>query len=128
MLPTRIIATTLSLFCIRSHGQKLEDWALAGSVPDLSDDCSEALNTTVEGCPDLLGSVFLENPRLNSEQLEALCTSQCRSSLSSVRQTISSSCSSTDVIDFDEIIWPGMYNNKCFLSSPCLEVRPNTNI
>lgn len=78
--------------------------------PDLSERCYDALNTTVQGCPGFVAANAVDIARLVSGQLEALCTSSCRSSLSSVRSVIASGCSAdTDVVEFNRIVYPATY-------------------
>jgi hypothetical protein len=47
------------------------------------------------------------NPRLSPDELTALCTSQCLSTLNSARTTIQQGCtSSTDVLNFNDVLYP----------------------
>ena len=98
----------LAVIFIGTHAQQLENITRIVSYPGLSDGCLDALNTTVATCPFFLSSVSIENPRLNSDQLAALCTPSCHSALTSVRTTIKEGCSAAnDTIEFDSVVYPG---------------------
>jgi hypothetical protein len=98
----------LAVFAIGANGQQLGGVMRGINYPGLSDRCLEALNTTVTGCPLLLSSVSVENPRLSSDQLAALCTTSCRGSLTGVRSTIKLGCiAPNDTIEFDSVVYPG---------------------
>lgn len=91
-------------------GQQFSDALLANyAYPGLSDHCVEAINTTVSNCPAFLAAASVDMPRLDSSSLDALCTSACRSSLTSVRSVIASGCrdKTTDVITIDSVVYPG---------------------
>jgi hypothetical protein len=91
------------------NAQRFDNFMLAVDYPGISHACADALNTTVSNCPYFLGSVSINNPRLDSDQLSLLCTSACRTSLTSVRQTIANGCNQdSDIISLDDIDWPGM--------------------
>lgn len=91
------------------NAQRFDEFMLAVDYPGIGDTCADALNTTVSNCPYFLGSVSIDNPRLDSDQLSLLCTSDCRTSLTSVRQTIATGCNQdSDIISLDDIDWPGM--------------------
>ena len=90
--------------------QQLEGLISPVNYPEISDPCSQALNTTVASCPAFLRDIALDNPRLTSDQLSYLCTPDCHTSLTNVRKTIADGCSAkSDVIFFDGIYWPGVY-------------------
>lgn len=103
-----IFASALVLLAGVCKSQRLGEWPLASIYTDLSDSCIDALNTTVSGCPEFLGSVSVDNPRLPLHQLQDLCTAECRASLSRSRRVIAEGCSDSDVIEYEEVIWPGM--------------------
>jgi hypothetical protein len=107
----RILFTTFSgLACIsgRVNAQRFDNLALGVDYPDISDTCTDALNSTLSGCPSLLASVALDNPRLTSDQLGELCTSGCHTSLQNVRQKIAKACDQdSDIISYDGVDWPG---------------------
>lgn len=98
----------LSTFAI-ANAQQFSDGLLGYHVyPGLSDQCAEALNTTITNCASFLATVAVDMPRLDSRSLETLCTATCRSSLSSVRGTIASRCrGNTDVLEIESIVYPG---------------------
>lgn len=52
----------------------------------------------------------MDNPRLTSEQLSELCTADCQTSLRNARENIAGSCHENDVIDLDEVNWPGIFD------------------
>lgn len=98
----------LAYLASRANAQQFEDMVMGLDYPEISENCMEALNTTVPNCPSLLIRVSVNNPRLDSEQLTALCTPTCRTALTNVRQTIASGCNlDTDVVEFDGVVWPG---------------------
>lgn len=99
----------LGLLNVFAYAQQFEDIVMGLDYPGVSENCAEALNTTMPGCPSFLIRVSVDNPRLNSDQLTNLCTSRCRSSMTSVRQVIASTCNkNTDVVNIDDVIWPGL--------------------
>ncbi|GAW21816.1 hypothetical protein ANO14919_113410 [Xylariales sp. No.14919] len=79
--------------------------------PNISTPCFNALNSTVKDCPGLLGDVSVNNDRLRSDQLTALCTTACQSGLKTSRQTILKGCTGpSDVIHFyDGNVYPATY-------------------
>ncbi|KAK2038552.1 LysM domain-containing protein [Colletotrichum somersetense] len=78
--------------------------------PNLSQSCYQALNTTVQDCPGFLATHAASVPRLESHMLEALCTSGCKSSLTTARRTIALGCGArTDVVEFDLVVYPATY-------------------
>lgn len=88
--------------------QRIEGIETSVEYPGLSDSCLQALNTTVTNCPGFLGSISVDNPRLRSEQLSWLCTSDCQTSLQDVRKTIVNGCSAkSDNITYGGTVWPG---------------------
>lgn len=91
--------------------QQFSDVLISSSgYPGLTDQCAEALNSTVQSCPGFLAEASVDMPRLDSTSLEALCTSACRSSLESVRNTIASGCgASQDVIMVDAVVYPATF-------------------
>ena len=98
----------LAFLASSAYAQQFEDKVMGLDYPEISENCLEALNTTVPNCPSFLIRVSVDNPRLNSEQLTALCTPNCRTALTSVRQTIASGCNlDTDIVEFDGVAWPG---------------------
>lgn len=107
----RIFFATISgliALSARVDAQQFDTLALGVDYPGISDACADALNSTLSGCPSLLASVSIDNPRLTSGQLVDLCTAGCRTSLKDVRQRISDACEhKTDVITYDGVDWPG---------------------
>lgn len=88
--------------------QQFTDTLLGLDYPGLSENCLEALNSTVTACPSFLIQVSVNNPRLNSEELQALCNNGCLESLRSVRQIIQNGCNTNkDVVQFDGVVFPG---------------------
>ncbi|KAK4682659.1 hypothetical protein QC764_0021480 [Podospora pseudoanserina] len=106
----------LSTFTI-AIAQQFSDGLLGYHVyPGLSDQCAEALNTTITNCASFLATVAVDIPRLDSRSLEILCTATCRSSLSSVRGTIASRCrGNTDVLEIESIVYPATFVIDRFL-------------
>ncbi|KAK4660328.1 hypothetical protein QC762_0017910 [Podospora pseudocomata] len=106
----------LSTFAI-ANAQQFSDGLLGYHVyPGLSDQCAEALNTTITNCASFLATVAVDMPRLDSRSLETLCTATCRSSLSSVRGTIASRCrGNTDVLEIESIVYPATFVIDRFL-------------
>lgn len=99
----------LALLAEHINAQVFPNLLLGIDYPGISDSCSTALNTTLTSCPSLLGSVSVDNPRLDSDSLALLCTSDCQSELTSVRQTIASGCDlASDIITYEDIDYPGM--------------------
>ncbi|KAF2000149.1 carbohydrate-binding module family 50 protein [Amniculicola lignicola CBS 123094] len=100
----------LAVISIGAHAQQFEGILRSVSYPGLSDSCLDALNTTVKGCPVLLSEASIDNPRLDSTQLAALCTASCRSALTSARSTIKAGCSApNDTIAFDSVVYPATF-------------------
>ena len=104
-----LVASLVFVKCTKA--QQFTDLPLYNVYPGVSDACTNALNTTVTNCPGFLGVVSVNNPRLNSNQLQTLCTTSCRSSLTSARQTIAQGCTNTsaDIIVYDNIAYPGIH-------------------
>ena len=94
-----------------AKAQQFIDMTLGHDIyPGLGEQCYEALNTTVKNCPGFLAVNVVEMPRLASPMLDALCTPDCRSSLTSVRGVIASGCAAdTDVIEFGRVVYPATY-------------------
>ncbi|KAI1860784.1 uncharacterized protein JN550_011246 [Neoarthrinium moseri] len=94
-----------------AEAQQFPDGLLGySSYPGLSDSCAEALNTTVASCSVFLASVAVDMPRLASSLLDVLCTADCRSSLTSVRNVIAAGCStSTDVLEIGSVVYPATF-------------------
>lgn len=92
-----------------TNAQQFNDTVLGNKAyPGLSDQCAEALNTTVKDCPGFLAAASVNMPRLDSSSLELLCTPACRSSLSSVRKVIAEGCrADKDVIEIRSVVYPG---------------------
>ncbi|RYP81114.1 hypothetical protein DL770_005977 [Monosporascus sp. CRB-9-2] len=105
------LVATILFFVNFSSAQQFSDVLLGNDVyPGLSDQCADALNTTVQSCPGFLATVAVDMPRLDASSLHALCTSSCRSSLTSVRGVIASGCgSSTDVIEINSVVYPATF-------------------
>ena len=98
----------LALLTEHINAQVFPNLLLGVDYPGISAACSTALNTTLTTCPSLLGSVSVDNPRLDSASLILLCTSGCQSELTSVRQTIASGCNlASDIITYEDIDYPG---------------------
>lgn len=110
---TMTLTCSLSLLLLAyltssANAQQFEDTVMGLDYPGASENCMEALSTIAPNCPSFLIGVSVNNPRLDSEQLAALCTPACRTALTNVRQTIASGCNlDTDVVEFDGVIWPG---------------------
>ncbi|KAK4043861.1 hypothetical protein C8A01DRAFT_43236 [Parachaetomium inaequale] len=106
----RALAFLTRLLCVVgvANAQQFSD-ALLGNhaYPGLSDQCVEALNTTVKNCPGFLAAASVRMPRLDSSSLDALCTLACRSSLKSVRSIIAAGCrNGKDVIEISSVVYP----------------------
>lgn len=104
---THLFITLLLLAHLASsaNAQQFKDTAMELDYPGVSENCMEALNTTAPNCPSFLIGVSATNPRLDSEQLTALCTPACRTALTNVRQTIALGFNlDTDVVEFDGVI------------------------
>lgn len=98
------------LLCPKINGQQFDGTLVGLDYPGVSENCVDALNTTVANCPGFLVRISINNPRLHQEQLDALCTTSCRTGLSNVRQVIAASCGQvTDTIQVDGVVWPGPY-------------------
>lgn len=92
----------------RGGCQTFENLVVGLNYPNVTDTCLASLNTTVTGCPGFLHSASTTNKRLNTEQLEALCTTGCADGLQSARQAIASGCNAaTDIVEIDGVVWPG---------------------
>jgi hypothetical protein len=104
------LLSLLAVFALPVHGQQFEGVVRGINYPGLSDACLEALNTTVPNCPYFLASVSIDNPRLNTDQISALCTTSCRTGLTSTRTKIAAACkASSDTIELpDGVVYPGM--------------------
>ena len=80
---------------------------LVGATPA----CLDAFNANVS-CPSALGYLYADHfPDLPSEELDALCTASCGSSLALHRSNIATACSS-QVAWFnnaDQSLWPSTY-------------------
>lgn len=94
-----------------ANAQQFVDVTLGhDAYPGLSEQCYEALNTTVQSCPGFLAVDLVEMPRLASPMLDALCTPSCSSSLRSVRGVIASGCTAdTDIIAMGRVVYPATY-------------------
>jgi hypothetical protein len=98
----------LTLLIEHVYTQVFPNLLLGIDYPGISASCSTALNTTLTTCPSLLGSVSVDNPRLDSASLALLCTSGCQSELTSVRKTVASGCElASDIITYEDINYPG---------------------
>jgi hypothetical protein len=105
-------ATILGLVVMgwRVNAQIFDNLALGIEYPGISDACADALNSTLSGCPSLLASVSIDNPRLSSGQLVDLCTSECQTSLRDVHLIIAKACGqNSDIISYDNVDWPGKW-------------------
>jgi hypothetical protein len=91
------------------NAQQFNDTVLGNrAYPGLSDQCTEALNTTVKDCPSFMAAASVDMPRLDSSSLDTLCTSACQSSLTSVRNVIAKGCrADKDVIEIRSVVYPG---------------------
>ena len=108
---TRFISPLLLLLltAVGSQAQQFQDIQLGLDYPDVSEQCLDALNTTVANCPSFLIGASVDNPRLDSDHLVALCTPSCRTGLTSTRSTIASGCNTaSDTITIDGVVFPGM--------------------
>lgn len=108
--PFFLFLLTLGLWAQSITAQVFENLKYPVNHPGMSESCQNALNTTVSKCPSFLGEVSVDNPRLTSEQLSELCTADCQTSLRNARENIAGSCHENDVIDLDEVNWPGMFD------------------
>lgn len=108
MKPNVLFLLALSFWAQCLTAQVFENGRFSVDYPGISETCKQALNTTVK-CPSSLGDVSEGNPRLTSEQLSELCTSDCQASLTDVRRTIAHGCNNTDVITYEAVDWPGMF-------------------
>ncbi|KAH7073207.1 LysM domain-containing protein [Paraphoma chrysanthemicola] len=100
----------LAVLTISTHAQQLDGYSRSVNYPGLSNGCLTALNTTVANCPSLLNTASIDNPRLNSEQLTALCTTSCRDALTNARTTIKAGCSApNDTITVDAVVYPATF-------------------
>lgn len=107
---------------LQAHAQQLDGIIRGIGYPGLSDRCIQALNTTVTGCPAFLSNVALNNPRLNSGQLSALCNKPCRDSLTRVRDVIATACNAAnDTIQLDAVVYPGK-TIDLFPSQPLIDL------
>lgn len=113
-LGTMPLTCSLSLLLLAyltssANAQQFEDTVMELDCLGISENCMEALNSNAPNCPSFLIGVSVNNPRLDLEQLTALCTLACHTALTNVRQTISSGCNlDTDVVEFDGVIWSGL--------------------
>jgi hypothetical protein len=100
----------LAMFACKAHGQQFEGIIGGLDYPGISAACLNALNTTVAKCPAFLASVSVDNPRLNTDQLSALCITSCKTALTSARGTIATACKAlSDTIELpDGVVYPGM--------------------
>ena len=99
----------LLLTAIGAQAQQFQDIQLGLDYPDVSEQCLDALNTTVTNCPSFLIGASVDNPRLDSERLAALCTPACRTGLTNARSTIAAGCNkASDTITIDGVVFPGM--------------------
>lgn len=126
---SRALALLVSILFIvcATDAQRFNDTTLGNEAyPGLSDKCVEALNTTVKDCPSFLAAASVDMPRLESSSLKLLCTSACRSSLSSVRRVIDEGCrADKDVIEIRSVVYPGELPMLAFLSLSSWKVRKN---
>ncbi|KAK1752213.1 carbohydrate-binding module family 50 protein [Echria macrotheca] len=107
--------------------QQFQDVVMGIAWPGLSESCVTALNTTVPNCPSFLIRVSVDNPRLDEEQLEDLCTTSCRTDLTTVRGTIASACNpTTDVIQLDGVVYPATFVADRFLFTYDLSCRKDS--
>lgn len=106
--PFSLSLLALGLWAESITTQVFEDLKYPVNHPGMSESCQNALNTILSKCPSLLGEVAVDNPRLTSEQLSELCTADCQTSLRNAREKITGSCHENDVINLDEVDWPGM--------------------
>ncbi|KAK3177856.1 hypothetical protein K4F52_009408 [Lecanicillium sp. MT-2017a] len=112
--PTRaltlaLLATILPFVGI-ANAQTFSDAVVGHAYPGISDECAEALNTTVTNCPAYLAWAAEEMPRLVPSALDALCTTACKSSLTSVRGDIASGCGGdSDVMEVDSVVYPATF-------------------
>ncbi|KAH6839433.1 hypothetical protein B0I37DRAFT_400041 [Chaetomium sp. MPI-CAGE-AT-0009] len=110
--PSRVLVLPIGILSIACavNAQQFNDTVLGNrAYPGLSDECAEALNTTVKDCPGFLAAASVDMPRLDSSSLDVLCTSACRSSLTSVRKVIAEGCrADKDAIEIRSVVYPGM--------------------
>ncbi|KAK4164085.1 hypothetical protein QBC43DRAFT_211865 [Cladorrhinum sp. PSN259] len=103
-----IVSLVVAALALTVHGQQFQETERGIDYPGISTKCLAALNTTVPNCPAFLASVSVDNPRLDVDRLSGLCTTACRTALTSVRGTIVSGCNAaTDMIELDDgIVYP----------------------
>ncbi|KAI0157093.1 carbohydrate-binding module family 50 protein [Hypoxylon sp. FL1284] len=93
-----------------AQSQNFEHLVVGLNYPNLTSTCLQSLNTTVANCPELLLGVSVDNERLDTEQLGALCTAECQTGLQNARKVIASGCNApTDIMEIDGIVWPATY-------------------
>jgi hypothetical protein len=122
-----IIATALCGLAItcQTTAQKFSAMPSPVHYPGITDGCSNALNTIVN-CPRFLFDIspeyvsfaifvdittrlttcFSRNPRLTSDQVSALCTSECESTLNSVQSIVAEICAGETINYIDSSV-PG---------------------
>lgn len=124
-IPRHEALALLGTLALGVQGQQLNGTTRGIDYPGLSSGCLTALNTTVAACPALLASVSVDNPRLNTDQLSALCTTACRTGLTSVRSTIAAACkAATDTIELpDGVVYPATLIADRFLYTYDLSCR-----
>lgn len=106
-----IIFVLVSLIATLTSAQQLDGMRHSVDYAGMSSACKSALNTTVTGCPFFLSDAAIDNLRLTPQESSELCTSECRSSLANVRDTISRDCTEPgDIIPFEGKIWPGQHH------------------
>ncbi|KAK3946802.1 hypothetical protein QBC32DRAFT_248799 [Pseudoneurospora amorphoporcata] len=128
-IPHREVLSLLAVLALGVHGQQLNGTIRGLDYPGLSSGCLTALNTTVAACPAFLASVSVDNPRLNTDQLSALCTTACRTGLTSVRSTIAAACkAAADTIELpDGVVYPATLVVDRFLYTYDLSCRKDTS-
>lgn len=118
---------TVTTLFMGVHAQQFADGTMDySSFENLSPLCQDAVNTTVF-CHSLLSDLASPNPTimfLQTDELSAICTTDCRSSLTSLRSQILLDCSEpTDVMIDGNIAYPPTYfvdrflyayDNSCF--------------
>jgi hypothetical protein len=131
MLRFAIAAVLCGLAIIhQTTAQKFSDVTSTVNYPGISDGCFSAMNTIVN-CPGFLFNIspkcvyfaiFVDitplltaglsrNPFLTSEQVSALCTPECESTLSSVQSIVAESCAG-EMINYVDSPVPGKWNGR----------------
>jgi len=106
--------------------QQLSDFQIYMGYPGLSSSCEQALNTSVS-CPAFLSSVSVRGGTLDTDEVTALCSDTCYSSLGSARDTIKGACIvSTDVIVYNDQAYSATFIVDNFIYTYSLSCRKDS--